>query len=137
MLTEPLYQALQDLGLRGMARAFATQEKESNRELNFNERLALLIDAEQSERRNYRYAQRVRWAKLGQSPSHSLVMTVNFSQQDYYRVLNNWLSEGKLRIIVEKIYATEEYEAMYVRSASSRVVGKLVYAVGDRANEKN
>lgn len=69
MLTEPLYQGLQDLGLRGMARAFATQEKDASRDLNFNERLALLIDAEQSERRNYRYAQRLRWAKLGQSAS--------------------------------------------------------------------
>ena len=69
MLTEPLYQGLQDLGLRGMARTFAAQEKDTSRDLNFNERLALLIDAEQSERRNYRYAQRVRWAKLGQSAS--------------------------------------------------------------------
>ena len=69
MLTEPLYQGLQDLGLRGMARAFAGQEKDTSHDLNFHERLALLIDAEQSERRNYRYAQRVRWAKLGQSAS--------------------------------------------------------------------
>jgi DNA replication protein DnaC len=69
MLTEPLYQGLQDLGLRGMARNFAAQEKDASRDLNFHERLALLIDAEQSERRNYRYAQRVRWAKLGQSAS--------------------------------------------------------------------
>lgn len=69
MLTEPLYQALQDLGLRGMARTFATQEKDTSRDLGFNERLAMLIDSEQSERRNYRYAQRLRWAKLGQSAS--------------------------------------------------------------------
>jgi DNA replication protein DnaC len=69
MLTEPLYQGLQDLGLRGMARAFGLQEKDTRRDLGFNERLALLIDAEQSERRNGRYAQRLRWAKLGQSAS--------------------------------------------------------------------
>jgi DNA replication protein DnaC len=69
MLTEPLYQGLQDLGLRGMARAFAGQEKDTSADLNFHERLAMLIDAEQSERRNYRYAQRVRWAKFGQSAS--------------------------------------------------------------------
>jgi len=69
MLTEPLYRGLQDLGLRGMARAFATQEQDASRELNFSERLALLIDAEQSERRNSRYAQRLRWAKFGQSAS--------------------------------------------------------------------
>jgi DNA replication protein DnaC len=69
MLTEPLYQGLQDLGLRGMARQFSAQEKGANQDLNFGDRLALLIDAEQSERRNYRYAQRLRWAKFGQTAS--------------------------------------------------------------------
>lgn len=69
MLTEPLYQGLQDLGLRGMARQFGAQEKSTSSDLSFAERLALLIDAEQSERRNYRYAQRLRWAKFGQSAS--------------------------------------------------------------------
>lgn len=69
MLTEPLYQGLQDLGLRGMARQFSAQEKGTSQDLNFGERLALLIDAEQSERRNYRYAQRLRWAKFGQTAS--------------------------------------------------------------------
>jgi DNA replication protein DnaC len=69
MLTEPLYQGLQELGLRGMARTFATQDKNASGDLSFNERLALLIDAEQSERRNYRYAQRLRWAKFGQKAS--------------------------------------------------------------------
>ena len=67
MLTEPLYQSLQELGLRGMARQFASQQKLTNNELSFEDRFSLLIDAEQSERMNYRYAQRVRWAKLGQS----------------------------------------------------------------------
>lgn len=69
MLTEPLYQGLQDLGLRGMARAFAAQEEEAHPSLEFGDRLALMIDAEQSERRNQRYVQRLRWAKLGQSAS--------------------------------------------------------------------
>ena len=69
MLTEPLYQGLQDLGLRGMARTFSAQEQGTGLDLSFAERLALLIDAEQSERRHARYAQRLRWAKLGQSAS--------------------------------------------------------------------
>ncbi len=70
MLIEPLYQALQSLGLRGMARQFSTQSQRSDRDaMSFDDRLALLIDAEQSERSNYRYAQRLRWAKLGQSAS--------------------------------------------------------------------
>ena len=70
MLTEPLYQGLQGLGLRGMARAFGAQEKStSSSDLNFAERLALLIDAERGERDNARYVQRLRWAKLGQNAS--------------------------------------------------------------------
>jgi DNA replication protein DnaC len=69
MSTEPLYQSLQDLGLRGMARQLASQQKLHQHELSFEDRLSLLIDAEQSERMNYRYAQRLRWAKLGQSAS--------------------------------------------------------------------
>ena len=69
MSTEPLYQSLQLLGLRGMARQLASQQKLHQHELSFEDRLSLLIDAEQSERMNYRYAQRLRWAKLGQSAS--------------------------------------------------------------------
>ncbi len=70
MLTEPLYQALQDLGLRGMARQFSTQLGRSDlTDLSFNDRMAMLVDAEQSERANCRYAQRLRWAKLGQPAS--------------------------------------------------------------------
>ena len=70
MLTEPLYQALQSLGLRGMARQFSAQLQSSDlAALSFNDRLGLLLDAEQSERANCRYAQRLRWAKLGQSAS--------------------------------------------------------------------
>lgn len=70
MLTEPLYQALQSLGLRGMARQFGTQTQTADvAAMAFTDRLALLIDAEQAERSNCRYAQRLRWAKLGQHAS--------------------------------------------------------------------
>lgn len=69
MLTEPLYQGLQALGLHGMARAFATQQEGTGHELDFTDRLALLLDAEQRERRERSYVQRLRWAKLGQQAS--------------------------------------------------------------------
>jgi hypothetical protein len=70
MLTEPLYQALQSLGLRGMARQYGAQQQSADlTTAPFHDRLALLIDAEQAERSNYRYAQRLRWAKLGQNAS--------------------------------------------------------------------
>ncbi|MGH8118645.1 MAG: IS21-like element helper ATPase IstB [Rhodanobacteraceae bacterium] len=69
MLTEPLYQGLQSLGLQGMARAFAAQQQATHGTLDFGDRLALLIDAEQRERRERRYVQRLRWARLGQQAS--------------------------------------------------------------------
>jgi DNA replication protein DnaC len=63
-----LSQALQDLGLRGMARAYERSHQEpSAAHLSFEERLGLLIDVEHVERQNYRYAQRIRWAKLSQA----------------------------------------------------------------------
>lgn len=69
MLTQPLHDTLRELGLRGMARAFDRQHGQPAMiELNFEERFALLLDAERSERANCRYAQRLRWAKL---PQHS------------------------------------------------------------------
>lgn len=67
MLTQPLYDTLQDLGLRGMARAFQRQLNQPSADQPFDERLGLLLDAERTERANYRYAQRVRWAKLPQA----------------------------------------------------------------------
>jgi DNA replication protein DnaC len=68
MLLHPLTQALQELGLRGMARALERSHSDpSTQQLSFEDRLGLLIDVEQIERQNYRYAQRIRWAKLAQS----------------------------------------------------------------------
>lgn len=67
MLSRPLYDALQALGLRGMARAYERQQTQvATSDLGFDERFALLLDHERLERGNYRYAQRLRWAKLPQ-----------------------------------------------------------------------
>jgi len=67
MLSRPLYDTMQTLGLRGMARAFERQQSQSTIDaLAFDERLAMLLDHEQLERANYRYSQRLRWAKLPQ-----------------------------------------------------------------------
>lgn len=67
MLSRPLYDTLQELGLRGMARIFERQQGQTAMaDLGFDERFALLLDAERVERANYRYAQRLRWAKLPQ-----------------------------------------------------------------------
>ena len=70
MLREPLYQGLQDLGLRGMAREFDKQTKTPDlMAMTFDERLGFLIDHERTERMGYRLAQRLRWAKLPQNAS--------------------------------------------------------------------
>lgn len=67
MLNRPLYDTLQALGLRGMARAFERQQAQAAiTSMDFDERFALLLDQERLERANYRYAQRLRWAKLPQ-----------------------------------------------------------------------
>jgi DNA replication protein DnaC len=70
MLREPLHQCLQDLGLRGMARAFEKQCQSTDLQaMTFDERLGLLLDHERAERQTYRLAQRLRWAKLPQNAS--------------------------------------------------------------------
>jgi len=67
MLQHPLIGALRDLGLRGMARALERSHAEpAAQQLSFEDRLSLLIDVEQVERLNYRYSQRLRWARLPQ-----------------------------------------------------------------------
>lgn len=70
MLREPLYHSLQDLGLRGMARAFEKQCQSTDLQaMTFDERLGLLLDHERAERQTYRLAQRLRWARLPQNAS--------------------------------------------------------------------
>jgi DNA replication protein DnaC len=67
MLQHPLNKALIDLGLRGMARALERSQRDPKVEqLGFEDRLGLLLDVEQTERQNIRYAKRIRAAKLAQ-----------------------------------------------------------------------
>ena len=70
MLQHPLKNALLELGLRGMARALERSQTEPTLEhLSFEDRLGMLLDIEQVERQNLRYAKRIRVAKLTQSAS--------------------------------------------------------------------
>jgi DNA replication protein DnaC len=67
MLTEPLLSQLATLGLRGMVRALERQRTQSDaRELDFEDRLGLLVQHELAERQAHRLSQRLRWARLGQ-----------------------------------------------------------------------
>jgi len=68
MLTQPLLQQLHELRLRGMAAAFEQQLTTlASNDLNFEERLGLLIQHELIERQSCRLRQRLRWAKFTQT----------------------------------------------------------------------
>jgi DNA replication protein DnaC len=67
MLTQPLLQQLHELRLRGMAAALEQQLTTlASNDLNFEERLGLLIQHELIERQSCRLRQRLRWAKFTQ-----------------------------------------------------------------------
>ena len=68
MLTHPTLNRLVALGLTGMAKAFEEQQRQPDIvALSFEERFALLIDREATERDNKRLVNRLRFAKLRQN----------------------------------------------------------------------
>ncbi len=65
MLTQPTLEQLNELRLFALARAWQTQNEDpTTDDLGFDERLALLVDAEWMERQNKRLARLLREAKL-------------------------------------------------------------------------
>ena len=68
MLTHPTHASLVALGLTGMARALEDQQRQPDiAALAFDERLALLVDREATERDNKRLISRLRFASLRQN----------------------------------------------------------------------
>ena len=68
MLTHPTHDRLVALGLTGMAKALEEQRKQPDiAALNFEERLALMVDREAIERENKRLVSRLKFASLRQS----------------------------------------------------------------------
>jgi len=68
MLTHPTLNRLVTLGLTGMAKAFDEQQRQPDiAALGFEERFALLVDREATERENKRLVNRLRFAKLRQN----------------------------------------------------------------------
>ena len=68
MLTHPTLNRLVTLGLTGMAKAFDEQQRQPDiTVLGFEERFALLVDREATERDNKRLVNRLRFAKLRQN----------------------------------------------------------------------
>jgi DNA replication protein DnaC len=65
MLSHPTIDRLRELGLAGMARALEEQRRQpDSTELNFEDRLAILVDREVLERDNKRLKTRLRFAGL-------------------------------------------------------------------------
>ena len=65
MLTHPTHERLLALGLTGMAKALEEQRRQNDLSaLDFEERLALMIDRETIERENKRLAGRLKVARL-------------------------------------------------------------------------
>jgi len=68
MLTHPTHERLIALGLTGMAKALEEQRRQSDlTALDFEERLALMVDRETIERENKRLVTRLKFARLRQS----------------------------------------------------------------------
>jgi DNA replication protein DnaC len=68
MLTHPTHDRLVALGLNGMAKALDEQQRQPDiAALTFEERLALLVDREATERENKRLVARLRFASLRQN----------------------------------------------------------------------
>src|SRR3990170_85147 len=68
MLTHPTLNRLVTLGLTGMAKAFDEQQRQPDiTALAFEERFALLVDREATERDNKRLVNRLRYASLRQN----------------------------------------------------------------------
>ncbi len=65
MLTQPILEQLNELRLFALARAWQAQHEDpTTGDLGFDERLALLVDAEWMDRQNKRLARLLREAKL-------------------------------------------------------------------------
>ena len=70
MLTHPTHERLIALGLTGMAKALEEQRRQSDlAALDFEERLALMVDREAIERDNKKLVSRLKFASLRQSAS--------------------------------------------------------------------
>jgi len=68
MLTHPTHGRLVTLGITGMAKALDEQQRQPDiAALAFEERLALLVDREATERENKRLISRLRFASLRQN----------------------------------------------------------------------
>ena len=77
MLTHPTHSRLVTLGLTGMAKAPDEQQRQPDiATLAFEERLALLVDREATERDNKRLISRLRFA------SHNLLIIVDRRRQE-------------------------------------------------------
>ena len=85
MLTHPTLNRLVTLGLTGMAKALDEQQRQPDiATLAFEERLALLVDREATERENKRLVSRLRFASLRQN---AVVEDIDMKRERYQNLL--------------------------------------------------
>ena len=127
MLTHPTHERLIALGLTGMAKALEEQRRQSDlAALDFEERLAMMIDRETIERENKRLASRLKFARLRQS---AVVEDVNLK-----------VSRGLDKALFQKLVAGEWIE----RHQNLLIIGQagvgkswLACALGHKACRDN
>lgn len=64
MISHPTLEALSHMKLHGMARAYAQQLESGSPDMDFDERLAMLVETERAERDQRKFTARLRQAKL-------------------------------------------------------------------------
>jgi DNA replication protein DnaC len=85
MLTHPTHGRLVTLGLTGRAKALDEQQRQPDiATLAFEERLALLVDREATERENKRLVSRLRFASLRQN---AVVEDIDMKRERYQNLL--------------------------------------------------
>ena len=111
MLMHPIEQQLEALRLRGMGHAYEHQRRLPDAaQMSFDERLALLLDAEHLDRTNFRVAQRLRWAKLPQRAS----------MEDLNTRTPRGLDRHKLAQLTQLTWLDERFELIHHRTDRHR-----------------
>jgi DNA replication protein DnaC len=133
MLTEPTHQKLRAMRLTGMAEALSAQQSDPEATgLSFDERLALIVDAEELFRDNRRRARLMREAKL-RIPS-ACVEDLNCSAarglgRDQVRQLltDRWLEESRNLLITGKTGTGKTYVSCAFGQRACRRGQRTIY----------
>ncbi len=138
MLTEPTLDKLKELLLYGMANAYVEdQKKDDKRELSFDDRFGLLVDAEWIARQNKRTARRLAEAKLRFTQACiediDTPAARNFDKSTLLKLASCRFVEEKLNIIITGMTGTgKSYLACALAQQACRRGHRAVYRRASR-----